>query len=182
MTHRPILLIDRRPMWCFFASLTAARHSRQAVTRSSPITAYTIAIAEELSSQFSRFVTLNPHQLTGHVANLGFWSDEVAHCLNVIDQYTTRFARMAEAQRQYVTHHRTLEFELDDKWGETAKAPPRPRHVSDQERSSTRFRLCDSYYRFLVRCYSVTFIDEARLRKECERHSIGVDARDLMRK
>jgi hypothetical protein len=135
-----------------------------------------------MSSQFNRFVKLNPHQLAGHVANLGFWADEVAHCLDVIDQYTTRFVRMAEAQRQHVMHHKTLEFELDDKWGETAKAPPRPRHISDQERSAGRSRLCDSYYRFLVRCHSATFIDETRLRKECERHSIRVDARDLKQK
>ena len=38
-------------------------------------------------------MTLNSYQLAGHVLNLDFWSDEVAHCLNVIDKYNARFKR-----------------------------------------------------------------------------------------
>ncbi|MCA8990877.1 MAG: hypothetical protein KDA88_02815 [Planctomycetaceae bacterium] len=141
--------------------------------------AYSIIIAETLSSQFNRFVTLNAYQLAGHVANLGFWSDEVAHCLNVLDQYRSRFERLAEAQRRHVAERGTIEFEHQDVWGETAKAPPRPRNLSDRDRLAARAALCDSFYRFLIRCHKSRLIEEQTLRQECVRHSISVDSHDL---
>ena len=143
--------------------------------------AYTIAIAHELASQFTRFVTLNGYQLAGHVANLDFWSNELAHCLEVLDQYNSRFNRLINAQRRHVATHDTIEFELDDEWGDTAKVQPRPRRMPDRDRSAARAALCDSYYRFLVRSHSARLIDEAQLRQECERHSIGLDSQDLAR-
>ncbi len=142
-------------------------------------TAYSIAITEQLSCQFGRFVTLNPHQLAGHVANLEFWSDEVAHRLDVLDNYNARFNRLAAAQRDYVSGHQTLEFDLNDEFRDAATAPPRPRRIPDKDRLAARTNLCESFYRFIVRCRSAGLIDEERARSECERHSISVDSRNL---
>jgi hypothetical protein len=122
---------------------------------------------------------LNPHQLAGHVANLEFWSDEVAHCLDVLDHYNVRFNRLAAAQRDYVSRRQTMEFDLNDEWGDTAAAPSRPRRIPDSDRRTARTELCESFYTFIVRCYAASLIDEERARSECERHSISVDARDL---
>ncbi len=47
--------------------------------------AYSSDITKILTDQITKFVTLNRHQLAGHVANLDFWTGEVRHCLNVID-------------------------------------------------------------------------------------------------
>lgn len=53
--------------------------------------AYSSDITKTLTVQVTKFVTLNRHQLAGHVANLGFWVAEVRHCLDVIDGYNRRF-------------------------------------------------------------------------------------------
>ncbi len=142
---------------------------------------YSIALAEQLASQFARFVTLNPHQLAGQVANLSFWSDEVAHSLVVLDRYNARFNQLAAAQREYVARHETQEFRLDDEWGDTYQTPPPPRRLADRERLAARSQLCESFYRLLIRCHSARLIDDARVRTECERHSIGIDPADLRR-
>ena len=140
---------------------------------------YSIALAEQLTSQFGRFVTLNPHQLAGQVANLEFWSDELAHVLEVLDRYNARFEQLAAAQREYVAGHQTQEFRLDDQWGESYQTPPPPRRLADRPRLVARSQLCDSFYRLLLRCHSAGLIDEARVRKECQRHTIGVDPGDF---
>ncbi len=51
-------------------------------------------LAELVTRQLSRLVTLNQHQLAGQVANLGFWLAQVQHALAVIDGYGVRFLRM----------------------------------------------------------------------------------------
>ena len=143
--------------------------------------AYTIELADLLTAQLSRFVTLNAHQLAGHVANLDFWSQEVAHCLEVIDQYSARFELLKQAQQAHVKEHRTAEFDLSDIYGTSARPPRRPRSISHQERAESRTKLCDVFYRFVVRCHSSGLIDEATVRMQCDRHGIGIDPQDLKR-
>lgn len=144
-------------------------------------TNYTIAVADQLTSQLTRLVTLNTHQLAGQVANLSFWSDEVAHALAVLDGYNARFKALSAAQKEYVTRHGTEEFRLDDEWGDSYQSPLPPRPLSDRERQAARTALTEAFYRLLIRCHSAKLIDGERVRAECGRHSIGVDPVDLRR-
>lgn len=140
--------------------------------------AYTINIAHELTRQFTRFATLNPHQLAGHVANLEFWSDELAHCQDVIDRYKSRFDRLSKAQRCYVREHDTIEFSPHDPCC-TARPASKPQRVPDHDREVARRELRESFYRFLFRCNSAGLIDAAILQSHCRRHDISVDPADL---
>jgi len=96
-----------------------------------------------------------------------------------LDQYNARFNQLAAAQRGYVAKHQTVQFDLEDQWGDTVNAPPRPRRIPDGDRLAARSRLCESFYRFIVRCHSAGLIDDAQARTACERHSISVDSSDL---
>jgi hypothetical protein len=138
-------------------------------------------IATELTSQFSRFATLNAHQLAGQAANLEFWADEVGHCLAVIDQYNVRFNRMSAAQQSHAAARGTLEFWLDDPCC-TQRPARRPRRVPDSQRSAARRDLCDAFYRFLIRCHRSALIDEPTLTAHCRRFDISVDPQDLPRR
>jgi hypothetical protein len=138
---------------------------------------YSIDIATLLAVQIKKFVTLNPHQLVGHVANLDFWIAEVGHCLKVIDGYQQRFERLKTAQTDYVSRHRTTAFDLDDsslQWD----APP-PQRVPGLDLKTARRDLCEAIYQFLVRCARQRLIDESTLRAKCGELGISVDAADL---
>ena len=76
--------------------------------------AYTTDIAKILTDQLARFVTLNRHQLAGHVPNLDFWLAEVRHCLDVLDGYNTRFNKLRDGQVTHVSEHHTIEYDLED--------------------------------------------------------------------
>jgi hypothetical protein len=142
---------------------------------------YSVEIADILTDQLRRFVTLNRHQLVGHVANLDFWVAEVRHCLDVLDGYPARFERMKAAQEEYVSQHGTVEYDLNDPcctWGRAAA----PARTPAEERKKARGSLCDATYGFLVRCFRERMIDEAELRRECGTFGIGIEATDLKRR
>jgi hypothetical protein len=86
--------------------------------------AYSSDITKTLTVQITKFVTLNPHQLAGHVANLDFWMAEVRHCLDVIDGYDRRFDEMKTAQMKHISERGTVQIRLDDSWGTQKTAPP----------------------------------------------------------
>jgi hypothetical protein len=116
------------------------------------------------------------------VANLDFWSDEVAHCLSVIDQYHSRFDRLAAAQKSYVAAHGTIEFVPGDRYGDTAEPPRRPRRTSDADRSTARRELCEAFYQFVILCHAAGLIDASTVRSQCQRHKISIDPADLRRR
>ena len=137
-------------------------------------------MAQLVTDQVSRFVTLNRHQLAGHVANLDFWLAQVRHCLQVIDGYGTRFRLLKTAQEKHVSEHHTIEFDLDDPCCTRGKPEP-PRKVADSELKNARVALSEATRRFLVRCHTAGLIDEAVFRKACEDSGIGFDPADLAR-
>ncbi len=126
---------------------------------------YSCDIAKLLTAQLEKFVTLNRHQLAGHVPNLDFWLAEVRHCLEVIDGYGPRFERLSGAQNRHTAGH--------------LRPAVRPKRVSDTELREARRLLCEATYHFLVRCLHEGMIDEATLRQACDRLGIGVEASDL---
>src|SRR5262245_16678031 len=114
-------------------------------------------IAELVTDQVKRFVTLNRHQLAGHVANLDFWTAEVRHCLQVLDGYGKRFQLMKAAQEKHVAEHHTIEFDREDP-GCTQGTPGRPRKVFDGELKKARVALREAARRFWIRCYTAGLI------------------------
>src|SRR5438046_30269 len=86
-------------------------------------------LTKVVTDQVARFVTLNRHQLAGHVANLEFWLDQVRHALAVIDGYQERFRQLKAGQAEYVAQHQTtVSLPLDP----DIKGPPDPpRRVPD---------------------------------------------------
>jgi hypothetical protein len=95
---------------------------------------YMTDISEMLAKQLMKSVTLQRHQLAGQAANLEFCSNEVQHCLDVIDGYKSRFTRMRAAQMAYAADHQTSEFRLDpdDTCCFPGKASP-PRRIDYRE-------------------------------------------------
>jgi len=140
--------------------------------------AYSAEISKTLADQIKKFITLNRHQLAGHVANLDFWVGEVRHCLDVIDGYNRRFERMKTAQMKFSSEHGTVEFLLDDPCCTQRTAAP-PRRVSGDALGEVRRYLCDATYGFLVRCFNEGLMDEDVLRQTCGSLDIGVEAKDL---
>jgi hypothetical protein len=146
---------------------------------------YSTEISETLTTTLARFATLNPHQLSGHVANIDFWLSEVRHCIGVINGYSKRFEAMTAAQKEYVAERHTLEFHYicEDYCDICAKGhtPTLPRRVPHGALKSSLQTLRDAAYHFLLRCYETGLIDENRLREAADSIGTGVDVRDLNR-
>ena len=137
-------------------------------------------LSKVVTDQLTRFVTLNRHQLAGHMANLEFWLDQVRHVLAVIDGYQERFRALKAGQTEYVLQHQTTNFLPDDpdiQW-----TPALPQRVSDQSLREARRNVVDSTYQFLMRLYHDGFIHEARLRSLCRNLNIGIDPLELKHK
>ena len=139
---------------------------------------YSLELAGLLTTQLIRFASLNPHQLSGHFANLEFWLDEVRHAFSVIDGYHRRFEGLRDAQVAYVQRHATQRFVQGD-FLRTAEDVSRPMRAPDAELKVARRALGDAAYRFLVRCYKAGVINKEPLRDLCNQLGIGVDLRDL---
>ena len=137
-------------------------------------------MAKVVSDQLSRFVTLNRHQLAGHVSNLDFWIDQAQHALDVIDDYQERFRRLEAAQDDYVTEHQTESFFPTDP--DIRGTPDPPRRIANASLREARRAVIEATYRFLVRCCNDGLIPVFRLRAVCKSLDIGVEAADLHRR
>lgn len=125
--------------------------SNQMFSQREPEVSFSTDMAELVTNQLSRFVTLNPHQLAGQVANLDFWLAQVRNALAVIDGYGVRFVRMEGSQGQYVATHATTMSHIGPA-GVTERKPPPPRRIPDRELRKTRQSLVEAATRFLERC------------------------------
>ncbi len=137
-------------------------------------------LARVVADQLERFVTLNTHQLAGHVANLDFWIAQARHVVEGIDGYEPRFRRLKAGQDQYVVEHQTETYLLDDayiRW--KADSPQRVAHSSLRD---ARRAVTDATYRFLVRCCNEQLIPEEQLRDICKSLDISVESTDIRRK
>ncbi|OWK45770.1 hypothetical protein [Fimbriiglobus ruber] len=136
-------------------------------------------LAKVVAEQLERFVTLNRHQLAGHVANLDFWLAQVRHALDVIDGYQERFRRLKAGQVEYVARHKTrVSSSLDP---DVATVPDLPRRIPDGNLRDARRAVVDAAYRFLVRLCNDGLIPEEELRSRCSGLGIGFEASDLRR-
>ena len=126
--------------------------------------AFASDLANLVASQLTRLVTLNRHQLAGHVANLEFWLGQVRNGLEVIDGYEDRFHRMRDGQAKYAHEHNTVEFDFSDP-RDTEVAPATPRKVPDNELRDARRALIDAAQRFLKRCEKEGMLSESESRR-----------------
>lgn len=133
---------------------------------------YSEHLANVVADQLERFVTLNKHQLDGHVANLDFWIAEARHALEVIDGYKERFGRQKTGQGE----QNVPSFDP----GNYVRADP-PRRLPEARLRDARRSVADATYRFLVRLCNCGLIPESRLRSICNDLEIGVDSADLRR-
>lgn len=122
--------------------------------------AYTLDIAESVANTVGKFVTLNRHQLSGHLANMDFWCNEVQHALSVIDTYFARQRKLERAQKEHIQQHDTRrfdrqEFECATIWQHEPLPAARADHyrIPDQELKRMRAEVCDALYGFLKRCH-----------------------------
>jgi hypothetical protein len=114
---------------------------------------YVEDIAEPLIKTLAHTAGLPVNQLAGHASNIGFWADEVAHALHVIDGYSDRFKSMQLGQRTYAEGN--LVFSYHTK-------PLRP-GIQDHELIDLRRSLTEAFSRFLTRCFKESLIIETEL-------------------
>jgi len=147
--------------------------------------AYTTERAVAVAKQLDKFTTSFAHQLVGQFANLAFWLDEVERALAMLDEYPQRFARLRDAQRDWVVAHGTLVGEFCAHCGGACElapgkqSPVAPKRIDSRELEDARHALKASVYRFLLRCYRARLHDEDALRAACERLDISVDPTEL---
>ncbi len=128
------------------------------------VTAYSLAIAHHLTAQLTRMANLPPQLLVGHAAQVEFWTEEVEHCLHVLDTYEQRFRAMLAAQQQ-------VESDIDPLF---YRPVPRPGHVPEPHRHHVRSELCRAFANFVVACRHRTSAPIAVLRDQCARLGITV--------
>jgi len=136
-------------------------------------------LAKLVADQLERFVTLNRHQLAGHMGNLDFWIGQVRHSLQVIDGYQERFRRLHAEQTKYVAQHHTTTHHPSDP--ELERPVPPPKRVPDAALREARRSVTETTYRFLVRCFHDGFIPAKQVRTICDDLGIGVDPADLQK-
>ncbi len=147
--------------------------------------AYTIDRADDLAAQLEKFTTAFGYQVVGQLANLEFWMDEVRHALAVLDGYPRRFARMRDAQAQWVAAHKVVVGTLCAQcrgrceFATELEPPTPPVLINAREVEAARRRLRDAGYRFLLRGHRMGLLDKAALRLECERIGTSVDLADI---
>jgi hypothetical protein len=133
-------------------------------------------MAKVVADQLARFVTLNRHQLAGHMANLDFWVAQARHALEVIDGYEDRSRRLKSAQDRYVAEHQIQTFGPDP---DIHGPPDSLRRVAHGALREARRSLTEATYRFLIRCCNDGLIPESQLRAVCVSLDIGVETTDI---
>lgn len=135
---------------------------------------YSEHVAKVIADQLERFVTLNRHQLAGHVANLDFWLAEARHALDVIDNYQARFKSLKAAEMEFVARH---DVKIDTEFHSVRPSPPY--RVADAARDEARKSVTNGLYRFLLRLYRERLIAEAQWHSILSSFDIGIDPADV---
>ena len=147
--------------------------------------AYSIKQAAIIADQLERLATQNTHQLAGQVANLDFWISEAIHAVRTIDDYPARFRRLRDAQVGWVKAHGTKVSGYCPACGGACEfgpqTPDAPNWIPTQDLAEAREAIRQAGRRFLLRLYRAHFVDEDRVREECNLIGIGVESEDFNR-
>lgn len=149
--------------------------------------AYTIEVADLVASTVGKFVTLNPHQLSGHLANLDFWVAEVKHALSVLDGLSRRQSNRVKAQRQHIGMHDTRRFTAKEKSlynefldGEDLRsAQPDLHRIDASVVKAKRQEVADSLYHFLKRCHKEHLLTGEEAKSALKSCELGWEAGDF---
>jgi hypothetical protein len=138
-----------------------------------------------VSRTVGKFVTLNNHQIAGHVANLDFWKLQTTNALDALDGYSKRQMARERAQKKYINEHDTVTEEqlmLQREFPEYKPIRVAPdRHRIDSETLQTKRReVVDAFYRFLLRCHKVEFISREEAKQELNDLGIGIEPGDFL--
>ncbi len=136
-------------------------------------------MAKVVADQLARFVTLNRHQLAGHVANLRFWIAQARHALEVIDGYQERFRLLKAGQADCVAAHQTMVYSPVDP--DIAGPPDPPRRVPSASLRHARRSVVEATYKLLLRLYRDGLISESQVRSLCGDLEISIDPADMRR-
>jgi hypothetical protein len=139
--------------------------------------AYSLEVCELLTKQIEKFVSLNRHQIAGHIANIEFWSNEVRHALILIDGYRERFAKMSSAQNQYVTQNKVIEYDLNEPYIRGRATPPV--RLDKNAQTQGRQQLVGTWRRFVLRCFREGMLSEDDAQKVCEPIGVSLEPSDF---
>lgn len=114
---------------------------------------YVEDITEPLIKTLAHAAGLPVNQLAGHASNIGFWTEEVAHALRVIDGYSERLENMRAGQRRYA----------EDNLVYPSHTEPIKPGIKDAERVDLRRRLVEVFSRFVARGFKEGLIVETEL-------------------
>jgi hypothetical protein len=146
-------------------------------------TPYSIARAELIAEQISRFATQHLHQLAGHHANLGFWISEAAAAVRTIDEYQQRFHQLRDAQLAWLREHDTKithfcpvcrgRCEFDP------QTPDRPSRLPSEDLAAARDAVRVAVRQFVVRLHHAGFLSETEVREAADRVGASIEREDL---
>jgi hypothetical protein len=148
--------------------------------------AYSLEIADAVSRTIGKFVTLNNHQLAGHLANLEFWTRQIENALDAVDGYAKRQRTLEQAQKQYIKTHETRQFSIDEnearrkyenEFGPIRAVPDRSR-IDAETLATKRRNIVDSFYRFILRCFKERLLTKEEARQALDKLGIGMEPGD----
>lgn len=144
---------------------------------------YSIARAELIADQISRFATQHVHQMAGHHANLGFWISEAAEAVRAIDGYEKRFRQLRDAQVSWVEEHGTKTTRYCAFCGGACEfgpqTPERPQRVPAEELSAAREGVRRAVRQWLVRLHRCGLISEGEMRGSADNVGVWIAPEDL---
>ena len=147
---------------------------------------YTIEKANLIAEQLRKFTSGYVHHLAGHFSNIDFWLNEVKQSIETIDEYTSRFNKLRDAQKNWVNAHGTVVYYYCPICGgkcEFADGIPRPpKRMAHSELEIVRRDLKDNAYYFLIRCYNAGLLNLPELKIKCEVIGSSVDPLDLKKR
>ena len=147
---------------------------------------YSIKRAGLIADQLERLATQNVHQLSGQVANLGFWMAEAAGAISALDDYPVRFRLLRDAQVGWVEAHGvTVSGYCAHCGGRCELGPTKPeppQRTPSENVEAAREGVRRAARRYLLRLYRARFLDEDAVRQACAEIRVGVETEDFERK
>ena len=144
---------------------------------------YSIARAELIADQISRFATQHLHQLAGHHANLAFWLSEATAAVGTIDDYQHRFRELRDAQLSWVREHGTKITRFCPvcrghcEFG--PQTPDRPHRIPSEDLEAARNAVRVAVRQFIVRLFHAGFLSETEVRQSADLVGVSIEQEDL---
>ncbi|MES2543310.1 MAG: hypothetical protein V4548_00370 [Bacteroidota bacterium] len=147
---------------------------------------YTIEKANLIIEQLTKFKNMPSYQLSGHLANFGFWEAEVKSALKAVEEHYKRFKIMSNAQLNYIENHGKPIHEFcpicDGVCEFSVGKPSLPKRIVNSELKEVKAELLNVYYLLLVRSFNSKIINKNQLENFCNEVDISFDETDFKNK